>query len=1295
MTQNVIVSLKFNADTADTQKVAAGMAKMAQDTKDAARQMAKDLADVSTGLAALDMKMMSIKPVDLKLTLGSKQLKDQLTNVAQYADEARFALGNLDAQAAKPILDKAQWQWKSYAQTLNETKAAEKDLAATLAATDKQMEAQVKGALDRLVMDRKNADEQQKAAEKDLLAAAKLSTKEQEALAKELAQTDTAMKKQQERAVQSLANEEKQALETIERMHQKAADAISRAQQQQQKDLDKTGQAVQNLENKVGLMPAKDLKLIQNTPELNAQLQEVTQHLNDSKKALDSLDGNKAKEELDKAKQGFDQLKRSTADTKAALGDVKKQLDFGTQVAKAVKDFARMGQTFMTSVRQIGQGIMSIGVMMTGAITYPLQQVGKNLLDATMEYGQTEAALRAVTTAQEGGAAAVDSTSKKILDAAGNYTFGANKMLTTTLFIKEAGLDLNTSFLATVAGANLATAAYDGAERTAENYKTATMDLMQATRMFNPEVVNAAVKTGDYAAVQKLLTKNSDILANVLNTSAARMDDFIQGFDYLAPVATTVNASLKDTAIFIGMLADAGITGSRGGRELASGILKLSTPTAQTKADMDKLGIVIYDNNGKFVGFEKLITELNQVFVQGIPLIQQNTKELKTMGTAAIEASEQVTRANAKFRDDQLKTQGAINKALTAKPAKGAPGLSADTIGAYKQAIAAIQGSPAQVEQQTLALMKNQGVWNSLTDSMRSQIITISKDNDAILKTQSAYDKQVAGTKDLITSNKTLTDAEKTRLEVEMFGQAGFRGFIPTIKQGDDAYTKYNKAVEKGSSAEKIANDKTHNLLDSWTKLNVLWESKMIPTIRELADKYIAPLIDRLTELVNWFTDLDEPTKEFIIKMAAIAAAIGPLLFVIGGLLFSLGMIGTGFFSMVGLLANPLGILIATGAFAGLAGAMASIVPMIQAIVSGDWKKLDGYINGFAKNIQDIPNKIKIGADAIGGFWNSFTDALSKGLDQGKLGKLRDSIKSMFSNVFGGALEPVTVERTVPITFEGKPVTGIKDFPQTIQIFEQIPKIQADAEKFGKAIGDGLANATNFITGFLSTVSAEIAKHTPDIGSALGRIGDAIGKIVTNIGKMDSKKFFEFLDGFSDNVLKGAVIVLNDIASALERIAAVVTLFNSPQAQNSPIAKGALLFAGLTYPTKGDIENEQKAGAGFAALGYKPYEIGGADDPYAGPIGSLRLIKDLLTQDYEKQKALFSTPVPAWPVAPGLITPIELGGGASAVGMGQGAGNFGKNFYLTVAPNLTTITNRDDMFFLAQEIVRVIKENDC
>jgi len=176
------------------------------------------------------------------------------------------------------------------------------------------------------------------------------------------------------------------------------------------------------------------------------------------------------------------------------------------------------------------------------------------------------------------------------------------------------------------------------------------------------------------------------------------------------------------------------------------------------------------------------------------------------------------------------------------------------------------------------------------------------------------------------------TQQEKLNAIVEIFGTRALPGILGIIEQGDDKFTdladaidgsdaafvKYNgdimpmkEALEKfGDSvydttkgfeilgdAEGMAQIQMDNLHGDWIRFtSALGTSKVM--ISDLVKDSLRGFVQKLTQLVQWFNSLDDAQKKHILKIAAIIAAIGPLLLVFGKTVAGIGSMITGFQKM-------------------------------------------------------------------------------------------------------------------------------------------------------------------------------------------------------------------------------------------------------------------------------------------------------------------------------------------------------------------------------------------------------------
>lgn len=127
------------------------------------------------------------------------------------------------------------------------------------------------------------------------------------------------------------------------------------------------------------------------------------------------------------------------------------------------------------------------------------------------------------------------------------------------------------------------------------------------------------------------------------------------------------------------------------------------------------------------------------------------------------------------------------------------------------------------------------------------------------------------------------------------FGTEAQAGMNALVSEGGDALTELTEKTEKATgSTKKIADTmnstKAAQLAQFKESLHVL-----AITIGDQLTPTLMPLVKDATQVVKAFGNLDKSTQQTIVKTAAFAAAIGPLLSILGGASKGLGVLSRAF----------------------------------------------------------------------------------------------------------------------------------------------------------------------------------------------------------------------------------------------------------------------------------------------------------------------------------------------------------------------------------------------------------------
>lgn len=144
-----------------------------------------------------------------------------------------------------------------------------------------------------------------------------------------------------------------------------------------------------------------------------------------------------------------------------------------------------------------------------------------------------------------------------------------------------------------------------------------------------PGIMNLAAASGeDLAEVSDIVTDAltafglkasdsahfADVLAKASSSSNTNVSLMGNTFQYVAPVAGALGYSIEDTAVAIGLMANAGIKGEKAGTALRGALTNLAKPSDTVAAYMDALNVSLTDAQGNVKPLSALMVDLRQKF---------------------------------------------------------------------------------------------------------------------------------------------------------------------------------------------------------------------------------------------------------------------------------------------------------------------------------------------------------------------------------------------------------------------------------------------------------------------------------------------------------------------------------------------------------------------------------------------------------------------------------------------------------------------------------------------------------
>ena len=256
-----------------------------------------------------------------------------------------------------------------------------------------------------------------------------------------------------------------------------------------------------------------------------------------------------------------------------------------------------------------------------------------------------------------------------------------------------------------------------------------------------------------------------------------------------------------------------------------------------------------------------------------------------------------------------------------------------------------------------------------------------------------------------------LTEAEQAQVAAQIFGQEAMSGMLAIINASDSDYAKLTDAIyDADGAAQQMADTMLDNLSGQLTLLKSALEGLAIQ-FGEILMPYIKQFVTWLQNLTQRLQELTPEQKEQVVKWAAIAAAIGPVLMVLGKLTSSVGSIITTFGKIPGALVK------AKSAFTAVSAAIGGISAPVVAVVAVIGVLIAAFANLWKTN-EEFRNKMTAIWDGIKSKFESFAQSIvdrlnALGFDFENFGEvvkaIWDGFCSLLAPIFEGVFNQISV----------------------------------------------------------------------------------------------------------------------------------------------------------------------------------------------------------------------------------------------------------------------------------------------
>lgn len=427
----------------------------------------------------------------------------------------------------------------------------------------------------------------------------------------------------------------------------------------------------------------------------------------------------------------------------------------------------------------------------------------------------------------------------------------------------------------------------------------------------------------------------------------------------------------------------------------------------------------------------------------------------------------------------------------------------------------------------------------------------------------------------LAISNATEEDYEKLTNAIDNSSQT-------FAKLADGSVVPLNEALASGQeileqyngSAEAMANTMLDNLPGQMTILKSQIEGLAI-SIGELLMPTIRAVVGRIQEFVDKLNSMDDTQKKQLIKIAAIVAAVGPLLMVVGKLVSGVGslmklapMIST---ALKGASAAFGGVGASAGAaLAPIAAVVAAIGVLVAAFMnlwknneqfrSGmteTWNSIKESFSGFISQIQERLPKIQEAFNnvvaAVKPIWDGFCQLLGPAFQAAF-----DAVKVVLDALFNAIINVIDMVTGILTADKELFMQGLMGFLNTIWTY---------LLNWWTILWTWLTETINVVLSFFGTSIDELWDK---LLTFLSEILDAIIEKVTEIVDWTIEKvneIVEFISSLPDRFYQWGVEMIQNLAQGIKDTISTVT-----EAIGS-VAEAIAEFIHFSEPDKGPLSH--------------------------------------------------------------------------------------------------------------------------
>lgn len=353
----------------------------------------------------------------------------------------------------------------------------------------------------------------------------------------------------------------------------------------------------------------------------------------------------------------------------------------------------------------------------------------------------------------------------------------------------------------------------------------------------------------------------------------------------------------------------------------------------------------------------------------------------------------------------------------------------------YAAPVAGSLGISAEDTSVALGLMANAGIKASQAGTaLRTGLTNLAKPTKqmkeymdkyhiALVKNKDGSVNLRATMEDMRKKLSQLSETEQAAAASAIFGKNSMAGWLAIVNASTEDFNKLTGAIDNcDGEAERMAETMNDNLEGQLTILKSQLQELAI-SIGEVIVPIVRDVVSVLQKVVDWLNSLSPKTKEMVVRIAAIVAAIGPLLIVISKVGGAIGEVMTwgpkivsGFKTVKGLI-TTLGTGLKSLWAVLAANPIVLVIAAVAALVAGFiylWNTSEEFRQFWINLWEGIKNVVETVWNAISGFftnlWSNITTTAESAWNgfKEKITAIWEGMKSAAETIWSGIKSVVT-----------------------------------------------------------------------------------------------------------------------------------------------------------------------------------------------------------------------------------------------------------------------------------------------